>query len=81
MNTEQSLGTRVQNLTMQTESFHRRALVSSEKEFRPINAATTSMITNRTLILRQQPAKAKRSIDIIVLNDTWLKQIIDNDLS
>jgi hypothetical protein len=34
MNTEQSLGTRIQNLTMQTESFHRRAFVSYEKEFR-----------------------------------------------
>jgi hypothetical protein len=70
MNTEQSLGTRIQNLTMQTESFHRRASVSSEKEFRPINATTTSMITNRTLILRQQSAKAKRESSVNTSNRT-----------
>ena len=73
MNTEPSLGTRIQNLTMQTESFHRRASVSSEKEFKPISAQATiptSMVTNRTLILRQQSAKAKRESSVNTNNRT-----------
>ena len=67
VNTEMSLGTRIQNLTKPTESFHRRSSISSEKEFKPISVAPavpTSMITNRTLLLRQQSAKAKRESSV-----------------
>ena len=73
VNTEMSLGTRIQNLARQSDNFAR---LKSDKEFKPIaNPATTiataappppttSMITNRTLLLRQQSARAKRESSV-----------------
>jgi hypothetical protein len=60
INAESNLAIRIQNLAKQNENFLRRSSVSSEKELKTTTSSNLSMITNRTLLLRQQSAKAKR---------------------